>query len=109
MGLPAVGTVVLIKFPFTDMKNAKKRPALVVAHSRLNSIIACQISSRQPVGSANLPLAQADFASGGLPVESYIKIDKIQTFDAGLAERSLGALSKSKRDEIMQSLRDLFS
>lgn len=31
MGTPSIGSVVLVPFPFSDLSNSKKRPAVVVA------------------------------------------------------------------------------
>jgi hypothetical protein len=31
MGLPSKGTIVLIRFPFSDLSKSKLRPALVIA------------------------------------------------------------------------------
>lgn len=31
MGAPAVGVIILIPFPFSDLSGTKKRPALVLA------------------------------------------------------------------------------
>jgi hypothetical protein len=31
MGVPAAGSVVVIPFPFSDLSNAKRRPAVVLA------------------------------------------------------------------------------
>jgi hypothetical protein len=31
MGAPSVGSIVLVPFPFSDLSNSKKRPAVVIA------------------------------------------------------------------------------
>ena len=45
MVTPAVGSVVLVRFPFSDLSEAKLRPALVLADSGRNDWILCQITS----------------------------------------------------------------
>lgn len=109
MGFPAVGTVVFIKFPFTNQKMYKKRPALIVAHSKFNSIITCQISSKPLLEAVEIPLLQQDFAVGGLPEDSYVRIDKIQTLDNALFLTQLGELGNNKLNEIMSAIRNLFA
>lgn len=38
--------VVIVPFPFSDLTQAKRRPALVVAVLQGNDLILCQITSR---------------------------------------------------------------
>ena len=40
------GDVVVLPFPFSDLSNSKKRPALVVANLEGEDIILCQITSK---------------------------------------------------------------
>jgi mRNA interferase MazF len=44
MGTPSIGSVVLVPFPFSDLSNSKKRPALVVASADRGDWILCQIT-----------------------------------------------------------------
>jgi len=41
------GDIVVIPFPYSDLSNAKKRPALVLAESSLGDLILCQITSQE--------------------------------------------------------------
>ena len=40
------GNVVIIPFPFSDLSDSKRRPALVLADLQGNDIILCQITSQ---------------------------------------------------------------
>ena len=40
------GDVVVLPFPFSDMTQAKRRPAMVVADLKGNDVILCQITSQ---------------------------------------------------------------
>ena len=66
MGALAVGEVVLVPFPFSDLTQSKIRPAVCLADAGRGDSILCQITS-QPYGD---PLAirieDDDFVSGGL-------------------------------------------
>lgn len=70
MGQPAAADVILVRFPFSDLSDTKVRPALVLADAGRGDLVLCQITSR-PYGDARAePLTAADFAAGGLPVDS---------------------------------------
>ena len=45
MVTPSVGAVILVPFPFSDLSQAKLRPALVLADAGKNDWILCQITS----------------------------------------------------------------
>jgi mRNA interferase MazF len=109
MGRPAVGAVVLINFPFADMKGYKKRPALVVGHSSLDTVILCQITSRQLPGVPGLKLVMTDFQSGSLPITSYIRPDKLFTIDGKIAEANIVGQTNIKLiAKVKSAVKDLF-
>lgn len=108
MGLPAVGTVVLINFPYSDLKTFKKRPALIVAHSSLETVIMCQITSRRLPGVLSVDINKEDFKSGYLQATSYARPDKLFTVDTELINKQLGLLNERKLRVIRQVIRELF-
>ncbi len=66
MGRFMKGEVVVAPFPFSDLSQAKRRPALVVAELTGDDVLLCQITSKTVDDQYALPLEIADFASGGL-------------------------------------------
>jgi len=40
------GDIVVVPFPFSDLSNSKRRPALVIADLTGDDVILCQITSR---------------------------------------------------------------
>ena len=46
MGLLTTGTVVLVRFPFSDLSRTKLRPAVVVADAGRGDWVLCQITSK---------------------------------------------------------------
>ncbi len=71
MVTPAVGQVVLVPFPLSDLSQSKIRPAVCLADAGRGDWILCQITSIPYGDPAAAPLDAADFASGGLLVASY--------------------------------------
>jgi mRNA interferase MazF len=47
MGAPLVGDVVIIPFPYFDLSQSKRRPALVLAEAGRGDFLLCQITSKQ--------------------------------------------------------------
>ena len=45
MAASPVGTVVLVRFPFSDLSSFKRRPAVVLADVGRGDFILCQITS----------------------------------------------------------------
>ena len=96
MGQFIKGDVVVIPFPFSDLSGSKKRPAFAVAVLPGDDIIACQITSKSKTDPFALPLGAHDFISGGLPVNSFIRPNKIFTIDKNLVLYTAGHLSEAK-------------
>ncbi|MBW4061959.1 type II toxin-antitoxin system PemK/MazF family toxin [Candidatus Saccharibacteria bacterium] len=79
-----VGQVVTSAFPFSDLTTQKLRPALVVAIGDFEDIILCQITSKTYSSSNPIKLTAADFVEGSLPVDSFIRPDKLFTADQSI-------------------------
>lgn len=92
MGAPAVGDVVLVPFPFSDLTGQKLRPAFVAANAEQGDLILCQITSRPWGNRSAVPLTGADVATSGLNRKSYLRPDKLFTADTRLIVRRIGAL-----------------
>lgn len=109
MGQLEVGQVVVVNFPFSDLKGQKLRPALVLALAEFDNLILCQITSK-PYSSRNaIMISKSDFSEGALPIESFARPDKLFTAEESLIKRPVGKLTESKILEIISSVKNLFS
>lgn len=104
-----VGSVILLKFPFSDLKNQKVRPALVVAITDFNDLIVCQISSQQRPNIKSISIMMQDFATGSLPVLSYARPAKLFTLSRALVISKVAELKRPKRQKVLAELRSLFT
>ncbi len=77
MGNFIKGDVVVIPFPFSDLTDSKKRPALVLADLIGDDILLCQITSQHNKNSFAVALVATDFIYGALPVDSLISPTRI--------------------------------
>jgi mRNA interferase MazF len=90
---PAVGEVVLVRYPFSDLSQSKLRPAVCLAHAGRGDIVLCQITSNAYGDPRSVPLDDADFVSGGLKVASFSRPGKLFTANEILIHSSVGTLN----------------
>jgi mRNA interferase MazF len=98
------GDVVVIPFPFTDLSGSKRRPAFVIADLPGDDIIVCQITSKSNSSPFAVSITSGDFTSGSLPVDSFIRPNKIFTADKNLILSVAGHLSDIKTKEAIDTL-----
>ncbi len=101
------GDVVVVLFPFSDLSEAKKRLALVLADLLGNDIILCQITSQFSDDNYAIPLNHGDFAAGSLNKESNIRPNRIFTADRNIISRKIGHLKSEKYVVVTESISKL--
>ncbi len=84
------GTIVLARFPFTDLSGEKRRPALVISrdNDRRTDLVVCFITSVPRSGPDMAPLAAT--AGTGLKVPSMVRFDKLATLDRSVIAGKIG-------------------
>jgi mRNA interferase MazF len=107
MVIPSAGSVVLVPFPFSDLTQAKLRPALVLASADRGDWVLCQVTSK-PYGDAHAEqLSTSDFASGGLRLVSYARPGKLFTAHESLITAEVGRLHPLAFQRVRDAVRDL--
>jgi len=109
MGKFVRGDIVIIPFPFTDLSGSKKRPAFAVADLNGDDIIVCQITSKSKFDPLALPLGIHDFVSGSLPVDSFIRPNKIFTADKNIILSVAGHTGEDKIREVLNAVITIIS
>jgi len=109
MGGFVKGDIVIIPFPFSDLSGSKKRPAFVAANLNGDDIIVCQITSKSKSDSLALSLNKHDFISGGLPIDSFIRPNKIFTADKNSILSVAGHLSENKIRDALNAIITIIS
>ena len=84
------GDVVVVLFPFSDLSQNKRRPALVLAELEGDDLILCQITSQKRVDRYAVQLNHRDFVEGSLKQESNIRPNRIFTADTSITSYSIG-------------------
>jgi len=82
------GDIVVVNFPFSDLTNTKKRPALIISNNSVNSTgdyLLVQITSKKIKDSFSFPLKRNSYVEEReLPLKSYIRLHKIFLLNQGL-------------------------
>ncbi len=86
----AFGSIVLARFPFTDLSGDKRRPALVVSldNDRRSDLVVCFITSIPRAGPDMAPLDAV--AGTGLKAASVVRFDKLATLDRSVIAGKIG-------------------
>lgn len=98
------GDIAIVPFPFSDLSQAKRRPALVLTVLQGNDLILCQITSKAVKDSYAIPLDQNDFISGSLNQESNIRPNRIFTADNQIILYRAGNIKKNKLDQVITKI-----
>lgn len=95
--------VVIVPFPFSDLSQAKRRPALVLAELQGDDRILCQVTSRSLRDQYAIQLDDRDFEEGGQRQKSNIRPNRIFTADIRIIYR-VGHLKADKIDEVIEKV-----
>jgi mRNA interferase MazF len=98
------GDVVVLNFPFSDLSQTKRRPALVIAALKGDDVILCQVTSQGRTDEYSIRLDDVDFVSGGLNQSSRIRPNRLFTADAGIVVYRAGCVSAAKLNEVVDRL-----
>ena len=92
--MPQLGEIALIPFPFTDLTAQKKRPVLIISEvDDNNDFIGLAVTSKHKENNVII-LNQQCLIEGCLPKESWIRTDKVFTFNTCLIVASLAIVNK---------------
>ena len=94
------GDIVLVKFPFTNLKKSKKRPVLIVkSQNDLDDIVCFQITSN-PKQSNLLNIENNDLDNSSLSLKSYIKYDKCFTINTEIIDKPIAKVNSDLLDKL---------
>ena len=109
MGKFIKGDVVVVPFPFSDLSQSKRRPALVLAVLDGNDLILVQITSQSIYDSHAVKILENDFEDGTLNKPSNIRPNKIFTADEGIILYKSGHINETKIQEVTAKIISIFT
>jgi len=99
------GDNVLLKFPFSDGKTFKRRPALIINDLNDGDIIVCGITSQIYKTQNDLFIEDSD--KSGLKLPSVIRVHKIATLDKDLVEKKMGHIDDQTKEMVQEKFQKL--
>jgi len=96
------GDILLIPFPFTDLKGNKNRPALVLINSEFDVTLA--FISTQVKWKEESDILLKPNKNNGLKKESLLRLSKIATIDKDLALGRIGRMDSFELEQVNVNL-----
>lgn len=87
----SAGDIVLIRFPYSDGKGFKKRPALVLKGFDDGDLLLCRITSK--IHDTSFDNQVEDWSQVGLLLNSVIRVHKLIVIEAELIGQQIGKIS----------------
>ncbi|MEK7727575.1 MAG: type II toxin-antitoxin system PemK/MazF family toxin [candidate division KSB1 bacterium] len=99
------GDLVVVAFPYTDLSQQKRRPALVLNENTeegdvILAFIGTHLPSQLNPTSIILRCDEQNFANTGLKADSVIRLDKLATIERRLITRRIGKLTSAQMPAI---------
>lgn len=98
------GDIVVVPFPFSDLTQSKRRPALVIAALEGDDVILCQVTSKTIKDNYAISLEDEDFETGSLKQSSNIRPNRIFTADNHIILYQAGNLKIKKLAEVIDKI-----
>ena len=106
-----VGNIVIVRFPYTDMRNAKLRPGLLVAdvgYANQLDWMVCQVTTQLLPNSRQIALSPPDLEAGRLNERSWVRPDRMMTMNERIFEKTVARLTEAKTAEVLAAIRSFF-
>lgn len=103
------GDVVVLPFPFSDLTEAKRRPALVLAELDGADRILCQITSQTFGDRYVVSIEESDFEEGTLRKKNNIRSNRLFTADSKIILYKAGHIKPKRIDEVVNKIIEILT
>ena len=105
--------LVLLPYPFSDLKTTKVRPAIVISNNTYNNqsedTILVPLTTNLNLRKHAIALTTDKLEKGYLIKESKIKVDRILSVKQDLVRKIIGQVKKDVLDEIRKVLLEILT
>ena len=103
--------IILIKFPFSDLSDAKVRPALVISNNQYNKdkldCVVLAMTSNLSQSEYKVIVESKDLDSGSLPAKSAVRVDKPFSVSQSKILKIQGKLNTTKFKAVTNAISKL--
>ena len=103
--------IVLLTFPFSDLKSSKVRPAIVLSNDKYNrrsqDFAAVPLTSNLRLRDYAISLTNNELESGNLIVDSKVKVDRVFSVSQRLVRMKIGRIKLEVHERITGVLFEL--
>ena len=103
--------VVLLSFPFSDLRSSKVRPAVVLSNDRYNrrseDFVAVPLTSNIKLRDYAILITNDELESGNLIVDSKVKVDRVFSVSQKLVRMKIGRVKLEIHEKITKLLFEL--
>ena len=105
------GDILIVPFPFSDLKGLRQRPVLVISHDEYNEdcedIITCGITSNLKDTRCSVLFNEDNLLEGKIPLKSRIKVDKLFTLEKSIVKKKIARLDSECMKKVKKEFREL--
>lgn len=105
--------IIWISLPFTDFKDGKVRPAVIVSNDDYNKshrdLIVCALTTNLETKEYSVIIDNENISSGKLPLRSRIRADKILQVSKNLAKGSFASINQGTFKALTKEIVKLIS
>lgn len=98
------GDIIVLEFPFSNLVQFKRRPALIIKIPKGGDLIVSQITGKSQEPSLEVLIRKGDFKEGQLKIDSYLRLDKISSLERSLVKYRVGSLKPEKFKEVIDKI-----
>ena len=103
--------IVLLSFPFSDLRSPKIRPVIVVSGDRYNrhsdGFIAVPLTSNLREREYSVLVTQNELETGKLIVDSKARVDRVLSVNKSLVRMNIGSVKKHVHKQIVEILTEI--
>jgi len=98
------GDIILVPFPFSDLRGIKQRPVLILSKTDYNincdDVITCGITSNKKNSKYSVLIENKDLTEGQIPATSRIKVDKLFTLEKSIIIKKIARINKESFEKV---------
>ncbi len=103
--------IVLLSFPFSDLRTSKVRPAIVISNNEYNNkfgdIIAVPLTTNLKLRDYAFVITNRDLDRGRLIRDSNVKVDRIFSVEKNLVRLAIGRVNRNVHRKIKKIISEL--